>query len=412
MKGARKGPGGHRRRTETTRWGQGSRTRSRAPGDLRLLLRELEAQNEELRKAQVELAAARDRYTNLYELAPVAHLSLDDAGTIREANQTACAVFGMERRRLVGRRLALFLLPQDRPVLARHLAEACDSATAQTCELRLRPKRGASRVVRLDTIVADRSPGGECSCRAAVTDITEQTRAAEKLQAEQATVQRSQSALRQLSRRLMSAQEEERRQIAADLHDDIGPRLHSLQLEVELLGRGLSASSSPLSADADTIRRHLEETAANLEGIVRRLHPRIVHDLGLPVALRAHTEQAARLASIPIRFVERNAPRSVAPDVAICAYRVAQEALRNVERHADARAAVVTLAGVRGGLGLCVADEGRGFDIESVHRVPGGLGLVSMEERVRALGGHFRVRSIPGNGTHVHVWLPSGDARP
>jgi two-component system NarL family sensor kinase len=85
---------------------------------------------------------------------------------------------------------------------------------------------------------------------------------------------------------------------------------------------------------------------------------------------------------------------------------VAQEALRNVHRHAAAPAATVTLARVRRGLGLCVADNGRGFDPDQAS-VPGrGLGLVTMRERVRAFDGHFRVRTNPGDGTHVHAWLP------
>jgi NarL family two-component system sensor histidine kinase LiaS len=85
---------------------------------------------------------------------------------------------------------------------------------------------------------------------------------------------------------------------------------------------------------------------------------------------------------------------------------VAQEALRNVHRHAETKVATVTLARVRRGLGLCVADAGRGFDADQAHNSDHGLGLVTMKERINAFNGHFRIRANPGDGTHVHAWLP------
>jgi signal transduction histidine kinase len=153
-----------------------------------------------------------------------------------------------------------------------------------------------------------------------------------------------------------------------------------------------------------TARRHLEEVISDLEGLARNLHPKIVDDLGLRVALKSHAEDLGHQAAMAVRFRERAVPAVVPANAATCLYRVAQEALRNVHRHAGARAATVTLARVRRGLGLCVADGGRGFD--PTQTSGRGLGLVTMNERVSALGGHFRIRTNPGDGTHVHAWVP------
>jgi signal transduction histidine kinase len=99
-------------------------------------------------------------------------------------------------------------------------------------------------------------------------------------------------------------------------------------------------------------------------------------------------------------------PGVVPADLAVCLYRVAQEALRNVRRHAGTQTATVTLARVRRGIGLCVADGGRGFAEEKVRVSGRGLGLATMRERVSAVDGFFRIRTNPGDGTHVHAWVP------
>lgn len=366
---------------------------------------ELEMQNEELRTAQVALGAARDRYADLYDRAPVGYLRLDAVGTIRDANRQTCALLSVPRERPVRRMLATFVSREDRPVLAGHLAAAFGGERAPSCELRLAPVRGQTRVVRLDSVLEPRAPDGRPSCRTAMIDITRQALAEQQLRVNQAALERSQAAFRELSRRLMTVEEAERRRIAADLHDDIGQRLHALQVDVELLARPVAGEPATRASDAATIRRRLEDLASDLEGLARQLHPKIVEDLGLAVALSAHAEDVGRAAQIQVRFRARRVPSLISPGVALCLYRIGQEALRNVVRHARTGTLTVTLAGRLEAVGLCVADEGPGFDPGRV-RQAGRLGLLTMDERVQAYGGRFRVRSRPGSGTHVHAWVP------
>jgi PAS domain S-box-containing protein len=360
---------------------------------------ELQMQNQELLDAQAALTTARDRYASLFDRAPVAYLVLDHAGTVIEANDAACALLARPRHRLRRRTLASFVAHDDRTAVARHLEEAA-TTVGRTRPLRVTLEGVPARIARLETIREVPGPDGRRDYRTTMIDITDQALGEQRLRAERTALERSQATLRELTRRLMSAEEDERRRIAADLHDDIGQRLHAVQIELEIFGRRRATQAPGVS----TVRRHLEEVISDLEGLARNLHPKIVDDLGLRVALKGHAEDLGHQAGMAVRFRERAVPAVVPANAATCLYRVAQEALRNVHRHAGARAATVTLARVRRGLGLCVADGGRGFD--PTQTSGRGLGLVTMNERVSALGGHFRIRTNPGDGTHVHAWVP------
>ncbi len=379
--------------------------------DLRRIVHELEVhqvelrmQNEELQDAQAALTAARDRYASLFDQAPMAYLVLGPAGIILEANDAACALLAHPRHRLLRRTLATFVAPNDRPALAQHLQEAAVT-TGRSRPLRVTLEGAPVRIARLETVREVPGPDRRQDYRTAMIDITAQVLGEQRLRAERMALERSQALLRELTHRLMTVEETERRRIAADIHDDIGQRLHAVQIELGIFGRRLSAQPRRAAA-VSTACRHLEEVASDLERIARDLHPKVVEDLGLRVALRAHAEDLARQAGMAMRFRERAVPERIPADVATCLYRVAQEALRNVHRHAGAREVTVTLARVRHGIGLCIADGGRGFDPGQARLSGRGLGLVTMNERVGTLGGHFKVRSHPADGTHVHAWMP------
>jgi signal transduction histidine kinase len=388
-----------RRRPAAGRAG-GSSSLQRIVHELQVHQVELEMQNEELRKAQGELATTRDRYASLFSQAPTGYLVLDAAGNIVEENEAARRLLRSHRHRRQS--LDSFVSRDNQRAVVAHLKEAATAGRARP--LRVTLEGPPVRIVRLETSGEAGPGGGGPHYRTAMIDVTEQVLGEQRLRAERLALERSQAALRELTRKLMTVEEAERRRIAADLHDDISQRLHTVQIELELLKRHAS-DKRKLSAQVRTVREHLAQVLADLDGLARSLHPKIVDELGLSVALKAHAADVERQTGIVVRFRERRTPGLIPAPVATCLYRVAQEALRNAHRHAETRAVTMTLAVVRRGVGLCVADRGKGFDPGHARTAGRGIGLITMEERVDALHGHFRIRANPGDGTHVHAWV-------
>jgi two-component system sensor histidine kinase UhpB len=205
--------------------------------------------------------------------------------------------------------------------------------------------------------------------------------------------------LRALAGRLITAQEDERRRIARDIHDDIGQRLASIRVALELFAR-----QDTVSTDSHLIgvRHDLDEVARDIHHLSRGLHPSVLDHLGLPDALRSLGRQMAAQHKIAIDVI---APGngSIAPDVSMCLYRVAQEALTNAVKHGGAQRVTVQLTNDDSVLRLRVADAGRGFDLSSV---TAGLGLAGMRERLRLMDGRLHVVSAPAKGTEVSAEIP------
>ncbi|MGE5640453.1 MAG: ATP-binding protein [Clostridia bacterium] len=216
----------------------------------------------------------------------------------------------------------------------------------------------------------------------------------------------SKERLRALSRRLLEVQEAERRSLARDLHDDLGQALTALKIQLESLARS--------GAGAD--RGRIDECVATAQHALARvrqlsldLRPLQLDDLGLAAALRSHLDRQARLGSLAPHFEADQFPSSVSTEVETACFRVAQEAITNVLKHAAARNLWVRLAGGRESLAVSVRDDGKGFDPEAARRraaAGGSLGLVGMEERVASEGGTFELRSAPGQGTELVATFP------
>jgi PAS domain S-box-containing protein len=208
---------------------------------------------------------------------------------------------------------------------------------------------------------------------------------------------------RGLSRKLIQAQEQERARVARDLHDDVTQRLARLAIDAAQVEQAL-----PVGGSRDTVRGLQEELARlseDVHSLSYQLHPSIVEDLGLADALRVECDRLSRQRPEPADLSVRDLPAVIPRAPALCLFRVAQEALRNVVKHAGACPVRVSLAGVDGGLQLVVQDRGVGFEPALQARQP-TLGLASMRERVSLLGGDLDVESSPGRGTTVLAWVP------
>lgn len=219
-------------------------------------------------------------------------------------------------------------------------------------------------------------------------DISEQASARKQLELSQEALAESEADLRKLNMRLIQASEDERRRLARELHDGVSQRLALLA--------GSAASERPDLFD------EVGDIAEDVRRISHRLHPAILDNVGLEAALESECESFQRLQGIETSCEFRTCPDSIRPDVALALYRITQEALSNVARHAKASWVRVTLAGVDKQLVLSIVDSGIGFDPQVVRRI-GGLGLTSMRERARQIGANLAVSSEPDKGTEIEV---------
>jgi PAS domain S-box-containing protein len=215
-------------------------------------------------------------------------------------------------------------------------------------------------------------------------------------------VKRAQFQLEQLAKRLMEAQEEERKRISRELHDDIGQRVALLAIELDIVRQQL-ADQSELKERVEQLQASTSELGTDLHLLSHALHSSRLKHLGLEAALR---ELCGRMSNSQGLVLELNcgtASNSVTEDEALALYRVAQEALNNVLRHSKATKANIALEYSETRAKLVISDNGRGFDLKANSD---GIGLVGMRERLRAVGGEFRIFSAAENGTEIHASVP------
>jgi PAS domain S-box-containing protein len=224
----------------------------------------------------------------------------------------------------------------------------------------------------------------------------------ERKQSEAAALQYQQE-LQALTAKLVEAQETGNRYLALELHDDISQKLAVLGMDVEALAQ--RASSQELGDGLLKFTAQIGTLEKDIHRISRQLHPVILEDLGLAVALKNECIAFAEQHGIPTDFDPDDIPRDIPYNISLCLYRVAQECLRNIGKHANTTEVRVALIHVRGEIAMEIADTGNGFNVETI-KGKGGLGLISIEERVRMVRGRLSIRSQPGKGTLVNVRVP------
>jgi PAS domain S-box-containing protein len=238
--------------------------------------------------------------------------------------------------------------------------------------------------------------------------VLERKRAEDALKAQEALLRNSFERIQELAGRLILAQEAERSRIARELHDDINQQLAGLSLALSTL-RGRIGDHDRAALDSALVRLH--ERTIVLADSVRRLshdlHPSVLQHVGLRQALEAHCAEFQRQHGVEVALSTPGDFPAIPNDAALCLYRAAQEALRNVARHARARRTDVVLTRANGEVTLTISDDGRGFDVARARRAGAGLGLLSIEERVRLLRGSVRIDTSSTRGTTVRVILPA-----
>lgn len=231
-------------------------------------------------------------------------------------------------------------------------------------------------------------------------DATERERAGQA-----AALRESQAQLRALTARLLTTQETEWCRIARELHDDLTQKLAFLAVEAEMLEQRLSESPDSVRDRLHSLQRRAVEISEDVRRLAQRLHPAVLDDLGLEPALRSHCAEFSSLMGIPVKFSCQIPCESLPPEIALCLYRITQEALHNIAKHSQASRAAVTLSAAGDAIQLSITDAGLGFNPDEV-RAKGGLGMASMEERTRLVNGSIWIESAPNKGTRIRVQVP------
>lgn len=208
-----------------------------------------------------------------------------------------------------------------------------------------------------------------------------------------------------LGRKLIEAQEEERKRIARDIHDDYTQRIAMLSIRVEEMSKNFGDSSPEAEERLRELFESIGQLATDMHSLSHQLHSSTLESLGLVAGVRSFCREFARREQIAVDFEHEKVPPGVPADAALCLFRVVQEGLRNVRKHSGAKDAAVRLDCSGGKLHVRISDHGKGFDL-GVPPESGGIGIWSMRERVRLLGGRLRVQSRLMQGTEIDAWLP------
>jgi PAS domain S-box-containing protein len=212
-------------------------------------------------------------------------------------------------------------------------------------------------------------------------------------------------ALYGVSSRLIEAQEQERTRIARELHDDFSQRMALLAIELDLHKKDIPGLYGDALKRIDSLRKHTQEIGSDIQALSHKLHASTLDHLGIVVAMRGFCKEFGEKQNLKIDFCSQDLPSPVSPDVALCLYRVLQEALHNAAKHSRASQFNVQFLGMPGEIRLTVSDDGVGFDVESVNKGR-GLGLISMRERVKLVKGTFSIVSKLNDGTEINVRIP------
>jgi signal transduction histidine kinase len=214
-------------------------------------------------------------------------------------------------------------------------------------------------------------------------------------------INQARTELKQLSARLLQAQEEERRAISRELHDEVGQSLSGVLLEMANL-TNLIRGAEQASQKAEEIKRQLEGSIRVVRSMALLLRPSMLDDLGLVPALEWQAREASKHRALSVHVAAENVSDNLDEGRRTCIYRVVQEALHNIVQHADAREVNITVKQDPERLQLSIQDNGKGFDV----RRERGMGLIGIEERVGGLGGTLTIKSAQGQGTELRVTLP------
>jgi PAS domain S-box-containing protein len=316
----------------------------------------------------------------------------DVQGKVTYLNERRVVFTGPDAEAGYGDTWFKYVHPDDLPGMLDAISSALKSHQPFSKEYRLRRSDGFYRWMFDVASPRVNGDGSFAGFIGSAIDVTDQKMA--------------QRALEKVSGKMIEAQEKERSRIARDLHDDICQRLALLSMELKQADRALNAPRAAGGNSLESIRIHCGEIARDVQSLSHQLHSSRLELLGLVAAIRGFCQEFSKKHAVDVEFWDENVPKKLLNDVSLCLFRIAQEALQNAVKYSGTTEFKVELYRLDDEIRLVVADKGAGFDVREARR-NGGLGLVSMQERIQLVHGKLDVESSPGMGTEVIASVPA-----
>jgi PAS domain S-box-containing protein len=355
-------------------------------------------------------------YEQIIQSAKDAVIAIDDQQNIVLFNPAAEVIFRCAADGVIGKPLERFIPQRARAVHHQHLTEygkRRDAVRVMGSDRVVMGLRADGEEFPLDATISQMNLRGTRRYVVVLRDVTERVRLQRELRASlesqkraEAELRESRDSLRELSAALQSIREEEKTRIARELHDELGQMLTALKMEASAIAGELSPEQRDLVQRAQGMKQLIDQTVASVRRISADMRPVMLDNLGLAPTLEWLTNDVASRAGLVIDLAMPEGDLGASGDAATAIFRIVQEALTNVVRHALASKVKVEIARVGGDVRVRVSDDGCGLS-EVAQRKARSFGLLGMRERAYVLGGGFSIRSKPGRGTTVEATIPA-----
>lgn len=394
--------------------------------DLKALLHELEVhqvelqlQNEELRRAQQDLRASKDRYADLFDFAPVGYLTLDGHFQIVEANFAASQILDVERRELFRRRLTQYVMREYQDLF--YQCTRMDGRSDCEFELMMHRREGARFYAELK-IVKDPASGADVRYRVAITDITERKRLEAELKRSRdkleitvqertrelyertLTLQERSEQLRHMTGQLALAEQSERQRLSKILHDGLQQILVAAKYRLVSAGRDADVHQA-----TNEVQELLDQALETSRSLTAELSPPVLFTGNFVAALEWLANWMHDRQGLQVDLIAHGKIKRLTAEATLLLFQATRELLFNVVKHAGVKKACVEAGQFEGQIILSIKDEGVGFDPRRLHgesRQPGGIGLLGVQERISYIGGRLEIDSAPGFGSRFKVIVP------
>lgn len=361
---------------------------------------ELERQNEKvmLSKNQAELAS--EKYTELYDFAPSGYFILSPKGVILELNLAGAEMLGKERSKLKNAVFSLFVSPYSKSGFGLFLTKVFENKNKESCEVLLQIDDNLPMYVFLSgRIVAE----NETQCFITVIDITEY----KKLEEEK---KQALEMLRTFATMLQNNREEERKSIAREIHDEFGQVLTAIKMNLSMLEKETtktveSSIATSILSEIDNMKQIINQTIHKVRVFTNNLRPDVLDNFGLFEALDVHITEFDKLHGIKCNFVMPDEEIEIDSDKSIAIYRIVQETLTNVARHAMATEVDISISKQDNFLNVSIEDNGKGIERAQLNDAK-SFGIIGMKERAYICGGTLLLTSEPGKGTKIDLSMP------